>query len=44
VLGKKELTAVQLSKRGGVLICRNNGTRVEILGKAKTFMTGEINM
>ena len=44
VLDKKELTAIQLSKRGGVLICRNNDKRVEILGKAKTFSEGTITI
>lgn len=39
---KIELRAVQLSKRGGYLICRNKGERVEISGKAVTYMTGEI--
>ncbi|HMG15001.1 MAG TPA: PhzF family phenazine biosynthesis protein [Saprospiraceae bacterium] len=41
-LGKQELTAYQLSQRGGYLKCKNKGKRVEISGKAKTFMVGEI--
>lgn len=42
ILNKKELKAIQLSKRGGVLICRNMGDRVDISGKAGIYMTGEI--
>jgi PhzF family phenazine biosynthesis protein len=43
-LGKMEMTALQLSKRGGTLICRNNGTRCLIGGKAQLYLTGEINI
>lgn len=43
-LGKKEMTAKQLSKRGGNLTCINNGNRVLIGGKAKLYLTGEINI
>lgn len=42
VLGKKEMTALQLSLRGGSLKCRYLGDRVEISGKAKLYMIGEI--
>ncbi len=41
-LGKQELTAYQLSQRVGYLKCKNMGERVEISGKARTFMVGEI--
>jgi PhzF family phenazine biosynthesis protein len=41
-LQKTELTARQLSLRGGVLRCRDLGERVEIGGKAVTYMVGEI--
>ena len=41
-LGKREMTARQLSRRGGFLICINNGTRSLIGGRAKLYMTGEI--
>ena len=41
-LGKIELTAYQLSSRKGYLKCKYQGARVEISGKAKTYMTGEI--
>ena len=42
VLGKNELTAKQVSARGGILHCKNLGQRVEIGGKAVTFLSGEI--
>jgi PhzF family phenazine biosynthesis protein len=42
VLGKKEMTAIQLSERGGHLTCVDLGDRVEISGKAITYMIGEI--
>lgn len=41
-LEKTELTAIQLSKRRGHLTCRYLGNRVEITGKAITYMTGEL--
>lgn len=41
-LNKKELTALQLSKRRGSLICRDRGDRTEISGRAKTYMMGDI--
>ena len=43
-LGKAELTARQLSKRGGTLFCRDCGERVEIGGRAKLYLTGEIHV
>ena len=42
LLGKSDLTAIQLSKRRGYLQCRLNGDRVEISGKCRLFMAGEI--
>lgn len=42
-LNKKDLLAKQISKRGGVLHCRHIGDRVEIAGKAKTYLIGSIN-
>lgn len=42
VLGKKELTAMQLSARKGLLKCRDAGERVEIGGQAALYMVGEI--
>ncbi len=43
-LGKDVLEARQISKRVGELTCRNKGERTEILGKAVTYMIGEINI
>jgi PhzF family phenazine biosynthesis protein len=43
-LRKKEMTAKQLSKRGGELICIDKGERCLIGGTAKLYMTGEINI
>jgi len=42
-LGKAEMTAVQLSPRKGHLFCKYLGERVEIGGRAVTYLTGEIN-
>jgi PhzF family phenazine biosynthesis protein len=42
VLKKDELNALQLSPRGGSLKCRYKGSRVEIGGKAKLYLKGEI--
>ena len=42
-LNKKVMTAKQLSKRGGVLLCEDNGERVKIGGKAVLYLRGEIN-
>ena len=44
VLGKKEMIAKQVSARGGILHCKYSGERVEIGGKAVTYMTGEITI
>jgi len=41
-LNKTELLAKQFSKRGGILHCKNLGTRVEIGGKSITYLVGEI--
>ncbi|MCY1723110.1 PhzF family phenazine biosynthesis protein [Prolixibacteraceae bacterium Z1-6] len=43
-LNKTELTAKQVSKRGGVLYCKHLLDRVEIGGKAVTYLIGEINI
>lgn len=43
-LHKIELKALQLSERQGKLFCKNNGERVFISGKAKTYLTGEIHI
>jgi len=41
-LDKKEMIAKQISARGGVLHCKNLDERVEIGGKAVTYLIGEI--
>lgn len=41
-LGKSEMTARQLSKRGGTLYCRNLTQRVQIGGKAALYLKGSI--
>ncbi len=41
-LNKTELHARQLSERGGELLCRIEGDRVYLTGKAKLFSRGEI--
>lgn len=43
-LGKFKLTAAQLSKRGGVLVCENRNARVKIAGKAVTYLEGMIHI
>jgi PhzF family phenazine biosynthesis protein len=43
-LRKKELRAKQLSKRGGDLYCTELGERVEIAGRAITYLQGEIEI
>ena len=43
-LKKNELTARQISARGGFLKCNYLGERVEISGKAKLYMRGEIEI
>lgn len=43
-LNKTEMKAKQLSKRGGELFCKHLGDRVEIAGKAFTFLKGEIEV
>lgn len=43
-LNKNELTALQLSARGGQLWCTLSGDRVFIAGKAVTYLRGEIEM
>lgn len=41
-LGRKELTARQISQRGGTLYCRHAGDRVKIGGKAALYLKGEV--
>ncbi|MFD2100316.1 PhzF family phenazine biosynthesis protein [Flagellimonas iocasae] len=44
VLGKTKLTAKQLSKRQGNLVCEYLGNRVKISGKAVPYLFGEIDI
>ena len=41
-LGKKTLSAIQLSKRKGLLTCTDNGERILISGQARLYLKGEI--
>jgi PhzF family phenazine biosynthesis protein len=43
-LGKKVMTARQLSARGGVLLCEDAGKRVKINGKAVRYLKGTIEI
>ncbi len=43
-LGKNELTAKQISARGGYLRCKLNGDRVLISGQIREYMRGEIEI
>ncbi len=44
VFDKTKMTAKQLSKRGGDLVCEYLGERVKISGKAVLYLTGEIDI
>jgi PhzF family phenazine biosynthesis protein len=44
VLGKPELHAFQVSRRGGELFCRDKGARVEIAGRAALYLEGTITV
>jgi PhzF family phenazine biosynthesis protein len=43
-LAKQELRARQLSRRGGELVCKDLGSRIEIGGRAVTHLVGEISL
>ncbi len=43
-LGKTELVARQVSKRGGTLYCRHLGTRVAIGGRAVVYCRGDLDV
>lgn len=43
-LGKDQLHAVQLSQRRAELFCENKVERVNIAGKAITYMLGELSI
>ena len=42
ILGKKTMSAIQLSPRGGKLTCTDKGSRVEISGQAILYLKGEL--
>ena len=42
VLGKKKMSARQISSRGGQLFCELQGERVMIGGEAATYLSGKI--
>lgn len=44
ILDKHDMIAHQVSKRGGVLFCKNMGERVLIAGNAVTYLIGEISV
>jgi PhzF family phenazine biosynthesis protein len=43
-LAKSHLRAKQISKRGGELVCIDLGQRIEIGGRAVTYLVGEISL
>lgn len=43
-LGKDELVGRQVSRRGGTVHCKQRDNRVELAGKAQTFLQGEIDI
>ena len=43
-LGKRQFLAKQLSERGGELVCNYLGDRIEIGGRAVTYLIGEISI
>ncbi len=43
-LGRRELRARQLSRRGGELVCADRGARVEIGGRAAFYLEGTITI
>ena len=43
-LDKREMTAQQLSERGGILYCEDRGARVTIAGRAALYLQGEIHV
>lgn len=43
-LGKKTMRALQISQRGGELLCEDRGDRVGISGRAVTYSTGYLHV
>lgn len=44
ILGKADLHAFQVSKRGGEVFCRHDGERVRISGRAALYLEGNIRI
>ncbi len=44
VLGRKELRARQVSRRGGEILCRDRGERVLLAGEAALYLEGRIEV
>jgi predicted PhzF superfamily epimerase YddE/YHI9 len=44
ILGKKIMTAKQLSERGGQLVVEDMGDRVKLMGKVATYLEGTITL
>jgi len=44
VLGRNDLHALQVSKRGGELFCTHAGERVKISGRAALYLEGTITL
>lgn len=44
ILGKRDLHAFQVSKRGGELFCKHEGERVKISGRAVLYLEGSIKI
>ena len=42
-LNKTKMTARQLSKRGGEIVCEVEGNRVALTGRAVTYLEGKIS-
>lgn len=43
-LGKSEIRAYQASARGGEMVCRAKGERVELVGKCAFYLEGEASI
>jgi predicted PhzF superfamily epimerase YddE/YHI9 len=43
-LGKGKLTARQISRRGGDLLCKDRGPRIQIAGRAVLYLQGRISI
>jgi predicted PhzF superfamily epimerase YddE/YHI9 len=43
-LGKREIRAFQASRRGGEIVCRVAGDRVELEGSCVFYLEGEVEI